>query len=112
MIDRRTLLTGAVAVFAAACAGDRTDGIAVPATDTGGGQPANSNSAPGATPQGSAAPTTLRAPGAPSIFVTPASTARNQVALTFHTDGDVRIAQRLLDSLAGRAQITCFVVGS
>jgi peptidoglycan/xylan/chitin deacetylase (PgdA/CDA1 family) len=32
--------------------------------------------------------------------------------LTFHTDGDLRIAQRLLDGLAGRAQVTCFIVGS
>ena len=111
MIDRRTLLAGAAAVFVAACAGDDTDGNADPSGGSG-GQSAGGTTAPGATPPASTAPTTVRAPGAPSIFVTRAPAARDQIALTFHTSGDVRIAQRLLDGLAGRAQITCFVVGS
>lgn len=110
MIDRRTLLAGAVAVFAAACAGDDAGSSADPTT--GGGPSADPTTAPGATTAVSTAPTTVRAPGAPSLFVTRAPATRNQVALTFHTDGDVRIAQRLLDGLAGRAQITCFIVGS
>ena len=111
MIDRRTYLAGAAAAFAAACAGDDSDGAADP-TDTSGEQVVQGTTPAGATPPVSTVPTTIRAPGAPSLFVTRAPVARNQVALTFHTDGDVRIAQRLLDGLAGRAQITCFVVGS
>ena len=112
MIDRRTCLAGAAAAYAAACAGDGSDGATDPATDTSGSQGAQGTIAAGSSPTVSTAPTTIRAPGGPSLFVTHAPASRNQVALTFHTDGDVRIAQRLLDGLAGRAQITCFVVGS
>ena len=111
MIDRRTLLAGAAALFAAACAGDSSDGEADAANDPG-GQAGAGTTPPGGTAPVTTVPTTVRAPGAPSLFVTRAPANRNQVALTFHTDGDVRIAQRLLDGLAGRAQITCFVVGS
>jgi peptidoglycan/xylan/chitin deacetylase (PgdA/CDA1 family) len=110
MIDRRTFLAAAAAAFASACSG-------------GGEGEQTSDSSDSTTPQSPAAtgastatviapPTTIRAPGGPSVFVTRATTTRNEVALTFHTDGDVRIAQRLLDGLAGRAQITCFIVGS
>ena len=105
MIDRRTFLVGAAAAFAGACSGD----------DAGQRSPASSDvaSSQSSVDGASAAPTTtVRAPGAPSQFVARAATAPNEVALTFHTDGDLRIAQRLLDGLAGRGQITCFVVGS
>jgi peptidoglycan/xylan/chitin deacetylase (PgdA/CDA1 family) len=93
---------------AAACAGDDDGGRAAQPTETTTNPP---TSPAGTTPPATVA-TTVRAPGAPSLFVTRAAAPRNQVALTFHTDGDLRIAQRLLDGLAGRARITCFVVGS
>jgi peptidoglycan/xylan/chitin deacetylase (PgdA/CDA1 family) len=112
MIDRRTFLVGAASLVIAAC------------SDDGSAQPSSTSSAPAATATTRApatgvtsAPTTrvapsTRAPGAPSFFVSSATTTRKEVALTFHTDGDLRIDQRLLDGLAGRAQVTCFIVGS
>src|SRR5262249_28788399 len=37
---------------------------------------------------------------------------RNRVALTFHTDGDLGLAQQYLDAFAARGvHVTCFVVG-
>lgn len=112
MIDRRTFLAAAAAAFAGACSGGNPDD-----QSSASSAPTNSQSAAPtntSTPSPTIAPTTtVHAPGAPSIFVTRAtSSARKEIALTFHTDGDVRIAQRLLDGLAGRAQITCFIVGS
>jgi peptidoglycan/xylan/chitin deacetylase (PgdA/CDA1 family) len=107
MIDRRTFLVGAAAALVTACSSD------------GGAEQSPTSSVatgtqPSAAPSASTSPvaTTIRAPGAPSIFVARAAATPQQVALTFHTDGDLRIAQRLLDGLAGRAQITCFVVGT
>ncbi|MEO5842485.1 MAG: polysaccharide deacetylase family protein [Acidimicrobiales bacterium] len=110
MIDRRTFLAATAAVFASACSGGGSEQQAPASTDATSPQSSAGTSASNPTPTTPA--TTVRAPGAPSVFVTRAATARNEVALTFHTDGDLRIAQRLLDGLAGRAQITCFVVGS
>ena len=110
MIDRRTFLAAAAAAIASACSGDGAEGQSSASSD-----PSNSQSSAGTSatiPSPTTAPTTVRAPGAPSLFVTRATSARKEVALTFHTDGDVRIAQRLLEGLAGRAQITCFIVGS
>ena len=114
MIDRRTFLVGAAAALAAACS---DNGVAQqsPTSSVATGAPRSTGSASTGKSSGTtAAPaaTTRRAPGAPSIFVSSAAPTRNQVALTFHTDGDLRIDQRLLDGLAGRAQITCFIVGS
>jgi peptidoglycan/xylan/chitin deacetylase (PgdA/CDA1 family) len=106
MIDRRAFLAGAVALVATACSGDGNDGEVVDPPDATGRD--TTGSVPAVTPT----PTTLRTPGAPSQFLARAPTPRNQVALTFHASGDLRIAQRLLDGLAGRARITCFVVGA
>jgi peptidoglycan/xylan/chitin deacetylase (PgdA/CDA1 family) len=105
MIDRRTFVAGAAALVAAACGGGGNSGEAGQLTEPVDAPTSRTGTAP-------PTPTTLRAPGAPARFVTRATAPRNQVALTFHTDGDLRIAQRLLDGLAGRARITCFVVGS
>ena len=110
MIDRRTFLAAAAAALAGACSGGGNgEQTAVSSDPTSPQSPASTGAT---TAPSGAAPTTVRAPGGPSLFVTRATTTRNEVALTFHTDGDVRIAQRLLDGLAGRAQITCFIVGS
>jgi hypothetical protein len=110
MIDRRTFLVAAAAAFAGACSDGGADEQSSASSDPSNPQPSAGTST--STPLPTASPTTVRAPGAPSIFVTRATSGRNEVGLTFHTDGDVRIAQRLLDGLAGRAQITCFIVGS
>ena len=110
MIDRRTFLVAAAAAFAGACSGGGAKEQSSASSDPSTSQPSAGTSA--STPPPATPATTVRAPGAPSIFVTRAASARNEVALTFHTDGDLRIAQRLLDGLAGRAPITCFIVGS
>ena len=110
MIDRRTFMVAAAAAFAGACSGGGGEEPSAASSDPTNPQPSAGTSTSTLLP--TASPTTVRAPGAPSIFVTRATSARNEVALTFHTDGDLRIAQRLLDGLAGRAQITCFIVGA
>jgi peptidoglycan/xylan/chitin deacetylase (PgdA/CDA1 family) len=109
MIDRRTFLVGTTSLFIAACS---SDGVKQ-SSPTSSVATATTTSASAATnaPTTRVAATT-RAPGAPSIFVSSAAPTRKEVALTFHTDGDLRIDQRLLDSLAGRAHVTCFIVGS
>ena len=61
---------------------------------------------------GRAGAATTRAPGSPAAFVARGPSSTNAVALTFHVDGDVRIAQRLVDAMHGRGAITCFVIGS
>jgi peptidoglycan/xylan/chitin deacetylase (PgdA/CDA1 family) len=46
-------------------------------------------------------------------FVDRGPTTRSEVALTFHTSGDIALAQRLLDITVQRATpITCFIVGN
>ncbi|MEO8695978.1 MAG: polysaccharide deacetylase family protein [Acidimicrobiales bacterium] len=112
MIDRRTFLAATAAAFASACSGGGSPQVSPASSDATSPQSSAGANASTATTTAPAAATTVRTPGAPSVFVTRAASTRNEVALTFHTDGDLRIAQRLLDGLAGRAQITCFIVGS
>ena len=116
MIDRRAFLVGAAAAVVTACsrggAAQQTPTSAA-ATDTSAStRPGSSAATTAGRPATTAVATTIRAPGAASVFVSSAAAGRNQVALTFHTDGDLRIDQRVLDGLAGRAQVTCFIVGS
>ncbi len=60
------------------------------------------------TPAASTAPVPTRA-----RFVDSGPRTRDRVALTFHTDGDLGLAQQLLDELAKRKTvITSFLVGS
>lgn len=51
-------------------------------------------------------------PNDQSAFVVRGPTGTNKVALTFHTNGDLGLAQRLFDVVKGRASITCFIVGN
>src|SRR5262245_9379164 len=107
MIDRRALLLAGAAAVLGACSksGSGATESSTPSTTSNG---APSTTAPVATT--TAVPT--RAPGAPASFVARGDASRKQVALTFHTDGDLRIDQRLLDGIGSRAQITCFIVGA
>jgi peptidoglycan/xylan/chitin deacetylase (PgdA/CDA1 family) len=95
-LDRRTFLAAAAAsVVAVACTdGERsTSGSAPPARSAHGGSSAT-------------APVRAR-------FVDGGTRAGDRVALTFHTDGDLVLAQALLDELARRKTvITAFLVGS
>jgi peptidoglycan/xylan/chitin deacetylase (PgdA/CDA1 family) len=104
---RRTFLVGAVAAIgalAAACGGE------------GGASDGAASTSAGAT----------TAPTAPTVPTTPASTAppvarfvvsgpttKPRVALTFHTNGDLGLADELLDVLDARhVKMTSFIVGN
>lgn len=99
-VPRRAFLTGAVVALgalAAACGGDTDSGDA--ATPT---------SAPPTVPP-TVPPT---AATAPARFVVSGPTARARVALTFHTNGDLGLADELLDVLDARhVRMTSFIVG-
>jgi peptidoglycan/xylan/chitin deacetylase (PgdA/CDA1 family) len=103
MVSRRTFLAGAVTALGAvatACGGD------------GGASSGAASTTVGAT----AAPTTPTSPAtsAPPVarFVVSGPTAKPRVALTFHTNGDLGLADQLLDELARRqVKMTSFVVG-
>jgi peptidoglycan/xylan/chitin deacetylase (PgdA/CDA1 family) len=48
----------------------------------------------------------------PAKFVVSGPAARQRVALTFHTDGDLTLAQQYLDVFASHnVHVTCFIVG-
>jgi peptidoglycan/xylan/chitin deacetylase (PgdA/CDA1 family) len=70
----------------------------------------------GGGPSGSAAAsnaTTTGANGQAARFVTAGPTNRNQLALTFHTSGDVGLVTKLADLLKQRKiTATCFLVGT
>ncbi|HEY7105593.1 MAG TPA: polysaccharide deacetylase family protein [Acidimicrobiia bacterium] len=105
-MDRRTFLAAAAAgVVAVAC----SDGGGAKA------QSPTSTSAPGpTTAPASAAASTAPTTTAPTRarFVDTGPTDHQFVALTFHTDGDLDLAQQLLDALAAhRIVITSFIVG-
>jgi peptidoglycan/xylan/chitin deacetylase (PgdA/CDA1 family) len=78
-------------------------GAAVTTTATG------SPSSPAASTKAPTTPTTL----GPARFVDHGITSGHDVALTFHTNGDLKLAQQLLDIVkAHQVPITCFVIGS
>ena len=97
-MDRRTFLAAAAAsVVALSCGGDGEGSTSGSTTTTATG-----------TPAASTAPAPARA-----RFVDTGPRTRDRVALTFHTDGDLGLAQQLLDELAKRKTvITSFLVGS
>jgi peptidoglycan/xylan/chitin deacetylase (PgdA/CDA1 family) len=99
-VDRRTFLVAAAASIAALSCSDGTGG----------------------TGKASANPTTttVATPGAPpptaparARFVDAGPRGTERIALTFHTNGDLTLAQQLLDTLADRkVAVTAFVVGT
>jgi peptidoglycan/xylan/chitin deacetylase (PgdA/CDA1 family) len=65
------------------------------------------------TPTAPPAPSTTSAPTGPARFVFTGPTTKPRFALTFHTNGDLGLAQQLLDVLAARqVHITAFIVGN
>jgi len=104
-VDRRTfLLAGAAAIAAAACSGGESASRAGTTTTT------TSTTAP---PPPAPSATTTPPPPAPAAFVDTGPRTHDRVALTFHTNGDLGLAQQLLDTLASRdAVVTCFIVGN
>jgi peptidoglycan/xylan/chitin deacetylase (PgdA/CDA1 family) len=98
-LDRRAFLAGlgATAFIAVACAGD----------DDGDGNAADATTSTTTPAAGSPPPV----PG-PAAFVASGPTTTNEVALTFHTDGDLAIAEELLAIFADYdVLITAFIVG-
>lgn len=97
MTTRRTFLLGGLAAVAATACGH-------PPPDA---QPRSDNPSPPPTSPTSTTDTSRAA------FVSHGPQDPNVVALTFHTNGDLRLAQQLLDITAKRrVPITCFVVGN
>jgi peptidoglycan/xylan/chitin deacetylase (PgdA/CDA1 family) len=105
-LSRRTFLAGAVlgiGALAAACGGD--DGGGAAGTTTAAGA---TSTAP-ATTSATAPPPTQPSP---ARFVVSGPTDKPRVALTFHTNGDLGLADQLLDELAARhVKMTSFIVG-
>lgn len=108
MITRRAFLeAGALAALAAvatACSGDGTNAASSTTAPTIPPTP------PPTTPPATTAPTV--APLGPAKFVDAGPAPRARVALTFHTDGDLTMAQQYLDVFAQHnVHVTCFIVG-
>jgi peptidoglycan/xylan/chitin deacetylase (PgdA/CDA1 family) len=99
---RRTFLVGALGLGAAACAAPEGFGDTNPAP-----APAVTRSSTTTT---TAPPPPPPPPPSPR-FVTEGPTTAPRVALTFHTDGRLDLAARMVEQLGGTPG-TCFVVGS
>lgn len=120
-LSRRAFVAGVLATATATATG-----LAGCAATEPGAPPPGATPGPGsgtlATPGGTAASsptdtggptgTTGEVPAGRARFVTRGPDGRDQVALTFHTNGDLQLAQQLLDHCRdGDAVITAFVVG-
>ena len=109
-LPRRTFLVGAVGALgalAAACGGDASS-----SGDASDGS--TSTTAPAATAPPTPTGPTTPASTAPPVarFVVSGPTNKPRVALTFHTNGDLGLADELLDVLDTRhVKMTSFIVG-
>lgn len=66
-----------------------------------------------ASPFPSSSPAATRMPGAPASEITNGSRSSAQVALTFHTNGDLALVRQLLAALKDNGAVaTCFIVGN
>ena len=127
--SRRAFLSGAlalgagVALTAAGCSsGEPTaDAPGTGPTSTGApGDPTTGASSTAAPTTGATGATTTAAPttssaatGGAARFVDHGQDQGDRVALTFHTNGDLKIAQQILDIVKEhQAPITCFVIGN
>lgn len=111
-LSRRAALTGLIggAVAAASSCAQGRSSAAERRRSPGSTPPAGTSDTSG--PASTSTTTSTAAPGT-ARFVSSGPPGRDQVALTFHTDGDLGLAQQLLDALSsGKATITAFVVGS
>ena len=108
-MDRRTFLVAAAASVAAlACSDGGADTNTSDTTTVAPTTPATLSTPTTVAP--STTPTTK--PPSPAKFVDTGPHDRDRVALTFHTNGDLSLAQQLLDELAARnVVITAFIVG-
>jgi peptidoglycan/xylan/chitin deacetylase (PgdA/CDA1 family) len=107
-VDRRTFLAAAAAgVVAIACSDGGNSSSARTATTAT--PPTSGGTSP---PPSSTSPSRTTAPPSRAQFVDQGPHGANRVALTFHTNGDLGLAQQLLDTVAARnVVITAFIVG-
>ncbi|WP_239329496.1 polysaccharide deacetylase family protein [Frankia sp. CiP3] len=117
---RRGLLAGAAVVLAGCAAGGRTSG----GTDNGGGDSGRGAEPSAGTPPtatagvvppsagaAAAASSTPSTGGGPATELVRASSGRPEVALTFHTNGDIALVDGLLAAVAqAQVPITCMFV--
>jgi peptidoglycan/xylan/chitin deacetylase (PgdA/CDA1 family) len=98
VVSRRTFVAGTLAVATTACASGRArSGPSAAATTT----------VPTAPDRAAASP------GGPAVFVANGDRTRQQVALTFHLNGDRALVDQLANVLdAHRTVVTAFVVGT
>ncbi|MET0420416.1 MAG: polysaccharide deacetylase family protein [Acidimicrobiia bacterium] len=106
-LPRRSFLAAGALAFAAACGSSHGRDALSGATSTS--KPATTTAPPATT----AAAATTTKPGGPARFVDRGPDTAKRVALTFHTNGDLAVAQHLLDVLAAHHTVmTSFVVGN
>lgn len=120
--SRRAFLLGVAAAGLAACGGSGDDPGSAAESTTTGPAPAGPTSSTGgpSTTTASTASSTATTGGGSSTAASPATFVVNgtgrdddRIALTFHTNGDLGLAQRLVDVLADHdAVATCFIVGN
>lgn len=126
-LTRRAFLVGGTALAAAVVAGcsGGDDGASSPSTAagdqaaqtsaagvTGGAADPTTDPSAGPTDDASGDASTTAAPAGPAEFVVQGSGDDDVVALTFHTNGDLDLADRLISTLAERdAVATSFMIG-
>ncbi len=105
-MDRRTFLAAAAASIAAlSCSDGGATGKASSGTSTSTVPPTSPTTLPPST-------TSTTSATKPATFVDTGPRNRDRVALTFHTNGDLELAQQLLDVLnAHNVVMTSFIVG-
>ena len=103
-LPRRSFLAFGALAFAAACSSGGDDTAASSSTTTTAAPPPSSTAPP---------TTTVATVAGPARFVDHGPDTAKRVALTFHTNGDLGLAQQLLDVLAAhKTVVTSFVVGN
>ena len=103
-VDRRTFLTAAAAAA--------TGLVAIACSDGGSNAQANGTSTSAAPTTGPPATTGASNAARAATFVDTGPVNRDRVALTFHTNGSLDLAQQLLDVLSAHSAVmTSFVVG-
>jgi peptidoglycan/xylan/chitin deacetylase (PgdA/CDA1 family) len=111
-LDRRTFLIAAAASVAAlACSDGGADSSTSTSTTLAPTAPTTPTTLSTPTTGAPTTTPTTKAP-APAKFVDTGPHDRGRVALTFHTNGDLSLAQQLLDVFAARnVVVTAFIVG-
>src|SRR5262249_13243717 len=108
-MDRRTFLAAAAAGVVAIACSDRGNTSSAKSATTAMPPTSGGTSPP---PSASTAPSRTTVPASRARFVDEGPHNANRVALTFHTNGDLGLAQHLLDTVSARnVVITAFIVG-